>query len=156
MSMDFARTACAFGSLGLSVVLVSGACFAAEKSSFSVTVTKAISVTPKEAGSKTVEVDAVIAIKNEEDRVIGVSPRQLRYELRKKHADGTLGESHRFFGIAEPELKDALPLAPGQTAKLKADLEGHTIGVDIGSKYVLVVMNPNDDDAEQQVEVTFK
>lgn len=154
--MDFARTACAISSLGLSIALVGGACFAAEKSSFSVTVTKAISVTPKEAGGKTVEVHAVIAIKNEGDQVIGVSLRQLQYELREKHADGTLGESHRFFGITEPELKDAQPLAPGQTVTLEADLEGHTIGIDVGSKHVLVVMDPNNDDAKQQVEVTFK
>ncbi len=154
--MDFARMVCGCGSLALCVALVNDVCLAADKSTFSVKVAKAISVTPKESGGKTAEVHVEITMKNDSDKDISVSPRQLSYELREKQADGKLGEPHRFFGIAEPELKDARPLGPGQTAKLDAVLEGHTIGVDVGSKHLLIVTNPNNDNAQQQVEVTFK
>lgn len=154
--MDFTRSACGFGSLALCIALVGDACMAADKSAVSVAVTKAIALTPKEAGGKTVEVHAVISIKNEGDQVIAVSPRQFGYELRKKQADGTLDEPVRFFGIADPEIKDAQPLGPGQSVKLEAELQAHTDGVEVGPKYLLIVTNPNNDNAKQQVEVTFK
>jgi hypothetical protein len=154
--MDFTRAV--QGALRMAVVasICGGTCLAADKSTFSVKVTSASALAPKEPGGTTARIHAEIMMKNDGDGVIGVSPRQLSYELREKLADDKLGEPHRFFGITEPDLRDARPLEPGQSVKLDADLEGHTIGVDAGAKYLLIVTNPNNDNAKQQVEVTFK
>jgi hypothetical protein len=154
--MDLTRAAWGVSAVLLVGSLWGGTCVAAEKSTFSVKVTKAISVTPKESGGVTAKVHAEITLKNDDDKAISASPRQLIYELREKQADGKLGEPHRFFGITEPDRIDAQPLDPGKTVKLEADLESHTIGVDVGSKHILTVTNPNNDNASQQAEVTFK
>ena len=113
-------------------------------------------IATKESGGKTVEVQAVLTVKNDGDGIVGVSPRQFEYALVPKGADGKDGEAHRFFGIKDPDLADTQPLDPGKSVDLSATLEGHTIGVTKGAKYVLVVTDPSDAQNAQRIEITIK
>lgn len=121
-----------------------------------VAVAAAKAIEPGQSGGPTVEIEAVLTVKNESDGVIGVSPRQFEYALVPKGADGGEGEPHRFFGIKDPDLRDAKPLAPGETTELSASLEGHTIGVDKAAKYLLVVRDPGNERTTKRIEMSFK
>ena len=111
---------------------------------------------PKQAGGKTVEVEAVLTVTNGGDGVAGVSPRQFGYALVPKGADGKEGEPQMFFGIKDPELADTQPLGPGKSVDLSATLEGHTIEVAKGAKYVLIVTDSSDAKNSQRIEITIK
>jgi hypothetical protein len=121
-----------------------------------VAVATAKAIEPRESGGTTVEIEAVLTVKNESDGVIGVSPRQFEYSLVPKGADGKEGEPHMFFGIKDPDLRDANPLAPGESIELSASLEGHTIGVDKAAKYLLVVRDPGNERTTKRIEMSFK
>lgn len=113
-------------------------------------------IAAKESGGKTVEVQAVLTVKNDGDSIAGVSPRQFEYALVSKGADGEEGEAHRFFGIKDPDLADTQPLDPGKSVDLSATLEGHTIGVTKGEKYLLIVTDSSDPQNTQRIEITIK
>ena len=93
---------------------------------------------------------------NDGDGVVGVSPRQFSYSLVPKQADGKEGEPQMFFGIKDPELADTQPLGPGKSVDLTATLEGHTIGVTKGAKYILIVTDSSDAKNSQRIEITIK
>jgi len=61
-----------------------------------------------------------------------------------------------FFGIKEPNLSDSQPLEPGKSIDVSAPLEGHTIGVEKGLKYFLVVTDSSDSKDTQTIEFTMK
>ena len=121
-----------------------------------VVVKNAKAIAANQAGGKTVEVDAVLTIKNDSDGVTGVSPRSFKYTLVLKGAVDEKDAPHRFFDIKEPNLIDTRPLEPGKSIDLLAPLEGHTIGVAKGDKCLLIVTDPSDEKNTQQIDVTIK
>lgn len=121
-----------------------------------VNVKKAKSIQPKEAGGKTVEIEVALTVKNEGPGIAGVSSRQYRYDLVPKGPDGEPGTPQMFFGIKDPNLSDAQPLDPGKSIELFAPLEGHTIGVEKGMKYRLIVTDQTDPQRSKSIDLDIK
>jgi hypothetical protein len=124
-----------------------------EKASFKVSDVSAKAIVAKNAGGNTVEIKATIEIKNEGKEQIGISSRIFEYKLVKKAKAKGNDEEQMFFQHSKPDLIDARPLEPGKTAKLKAELEGHTIGIDKESKYELHIKGYG---KAEVIEVQFK